>query len=552
MHQADIIWQKDAKGREIPIDARTGDVYFSQEDGLFESEYVFIHANHLPSRFNAIKAHDCFSIGELGFGTGLNFLLTMAYFIRHAPKARLYFLSCEKYPLAHQDFIRAVQIWQDHPFWQALLGEKISTWRSHVNALYKHYPPNIVGTHRLEFSNITLDLYIGDGIDWLDGEWRVDAWFVDGFAPKYGGALWSDTVFYKMHARSRPATTFATFSAAGFVRRGLTDAGFTVKKRQGFGKKREMLAGQFCLSNTIFTPLNPTTKTHNVRVLGAGVAGLCVAWALAQRGVHVQIFDVKPLSGASGNPVALATPKFAKNSTFGQISFLYARQFFHKLCVAKNISLQEYAPVRHAIAPLHDGNSTSAVLINPHAFAQKVLAHPNIVFCAQKLQAIDDKIVTVVATAKDAPALLHFPPCRHIRGQVSFAPYRGKAFAKRLAKNYCIGAFGAQLVGASTVRDDNNTDLRTQEHDEYVHATQAPTNADWQMRASVRAQLPNYHPVCGQVQANIYAFYGLGSRGFSIAPLLAEHLADSIVGAPSPLPWSLCQKISPNRDVTLR
>lgn len=71
----------------------------------------------------------------------------------------------------------------------------------------------------------------------------ADAWFLDGFSPHKNPDMWSTHLFENVSALTRPAGTFATFTAAGFVRRSLQQAGFSVTKRKGFKHKREMLIG---------------------------------------------------------------------------------------------------------------------------------------------------------------------------------------------------------------------------------------------------------------------------------------------------------------------
>ena len=73
----------------------------------------------------------------------------------------------------------------------------------------------------------------------------ADAWLLDGFAPAKNAEMWSSTIFEHITNLSKTNTTFATFTSASTVRRGLQAAGFEVKKQAGFGKKREMLSGFF-------------------------------------------------------------------------------------------------------------------------------------------------------------------------------------------------------------------------------------------------------------------------------------------------------------------
>lgn len=55
--------------------------------------------------------------------------------------------------------------------------------------------------------------------------------------------MWSPHLFSAMARLARPGATLATFTSAGFVRRGLQEAGFTMRKTKGFGRKRDMLVG---------------------------------------------------------------------------------------------------------------------------------------------------------------------------------------------------------------------------------------------------------------------------------------------------------------------
>ena len=73
----------------------------------------------------------------------------------------------------------------------------------------------------------------------------INAWFLDGFSPAKNPDMWQASLFESMAKHSHSETTFATFTSAGEVRRGLQHAGFEVSKAPGFGKKREMLFGQY-------------------------------------------------------------------------------------------------------------------------------------------------------------------------------------------------------------------------------------------------------------------------------------------------------------------
>jgi tRNA 5-methylaminomethyl-2-thiouridine biosynthesis bifunctional protein len=109
----------------------------------------------------------------------------------------------------------------------------------------------IGGCHRLilDGGRVTLDLWLGDINDLTDKlddsmNQTVDAWFLDGFAPAKNPDMWSQHLFNAMARLARPGATLATFTSAGFVRRGLQEAGFTMQKTKGFGRKRDMLVGR--------------------------------------------------------------------------------------------------------------------------------------------------------------------------------------------------------------------------------------------------------------------------------------------------------------------
>ncbi|MBF56135.1 bifunctional tRNA (5-methylaminomethyl-2-thiouridine)(34)-methyltransferase MnmD/FAD-dependent 5-carboxymethylaminomethyl-2-thiouridine(34) oxidoreductase MnmC [Halomonas sp. FeN2] len=274
------------------------DIYFTRGDGRAETEHVFLGANQLPERFAAWEAARPFVIGETGFGTGLNMLCAWACFEQHAPpSARLHLLSTEKFPLD-----------------LAALEQALASWPSlatYTQALCAQWPAAVSGIHRLHLTDrVTLDLHFGDTterLEQLDGQ--VDAWFLDGFAPSKNPDMWQPELFNAMAARSRPGATFATFTCAGIVKRGLKAAGFSWKKVPGYGRKREMLAGsietppadQRRQATPWFTP-PPAAPAKHVVIVGAGLAGSSVAAALARRGVKVTVLEREaPGAGGSGN-----------------------------------------------------------------------------------------------------------------------------------------------------------------------------------------------------------------------------------------------------------
>lgn len=213
-----------------PFSTTFGDHFFSRADGRAECAYVFLGGNDLPERW-----HDgCrFTIAELGFGTGLNFLETARQWRRRAGAGgTLHFVSFEAFPMHPQDMRRALHPWRDV---LPLTEPMIQAWPAAEPESAVNVPFG---------ADLRLEVRIGDARRMVP-DWPVnaDAWFLDGFSPARNPEMWSSDLMDAVYQRTRPGGTFATYSAAGWVRRHLQDAGFTVKKVPGFAGKRDMTRG---------------------------------------------------------------------------------------------------------------------------------------------------------------------------------------------------------------------------------------------------------------------------------------------------------------------
>ncbi len=203
----------------VPVSRRFDDPYFSVGDGLAETRHVFLAGNGLPGRFR-----DGFHVAELGFGTGLNLLATL---IAWQGPGRLRYTSFEAFPLAADSIARAVQAF---PEAQAVAGPFLAQWAA--------------GARQFALGAITVDVVIGDARDTLP-LWQgcADAWYLDGFSPARNPELWSPDLMAEVARHTAPGGTFATYTAAGHVRRSLAHAGFNVERRPGHGRKRHMTVG---------------------------------------------------------------------------------------------------------------------------------------------------------------------------------------------------------------------------------------------------------------------------------------------------------------------
>ncbi len=350
IHQANVRWDEDGQ----PLSVEFDDVYFFNDGGIDESSYVFLEHNGLPERWRHLD-QPIFTIGETGFGTGLNFLISANAWLTEVrdPTARLHFVSAEKYPLNRADLKQALARWPElSPL---------------ANELIEQYPPATAGIHRLYLAEkrIVLTLLYGEASSMFaslkgsdhplfhrQANPRIDAWFLDGFAPARNPDMWTEALFKTIADLSVSGTTFSTYTSAGSVRRNLLQTGFTVLKSPGFGPKREMLYGQMAeptLAQTQHTDWHPAAynakhqppwylpssapRPESAMVLGGGIAGCTTARALAERGIPVTLIERHNALAreGSGNPQGILYPKLSNNasplSQFGLMALLFASRY---------------------------------------------------------------------------------------------------------------------------------------------------------------------------------------------------------------------------------
>jgi tRNA 5-methylaminomethyl-2-thiouridine biosynthesis bifunctional protein len=296
-----------------PIAEDFDDVYASTTDAMAEKTHVFLQPNQLPQRFAELEDDACFSVLELGFGSGLNFLLTWQLWQQqrqHTPKARLVYTSIEGIPMLLADLQRCQQQWPQ----LADLAAQLQT----------QYPLPMKGFHRLELGDVVLNLVFGEVTECLaqiQGE--VDAIYLDGFNPAKNDAMWQPHIMQSIAGLCHAGTTLATYSAARMVKDNLQHAGFSLTIDSGYGLKRNQLSAVYSDQTTVKqayqSPWQQAPEQlpigSTIAVIGAGISGCSTAMALQQRGYKVQLIEQGPDAGhgASGNKQGMLYAKLPDN-----------------------------------------------------------------------------------------------------------------------------------------------------------------------------------------------------------------------------------------------
>lgn len=572
-----------------PRAVQHGDVYFSAQDGLAEARAVFLKGCDVDSLF---QTRTVSVIGELGFGTGLNFLAAWQRFRETAPdKARLHFASLEGFPLSVEDAERALSAWPE-------LADL-------AHMLIKAWPSPRLGPHRRIFDKgqVTLTVFHDEADAALANmDMKADAWFLDGFSPALNPDMWTGALFDQIARSSRPGTKAATFTVAGDVRRGLQAVGFEVSKQTGFGKKRERLEAVYQSGNhSEVQHASPHSSPPPV-ILGGGIAAASLTMAFRRRGIDpVVIAEGGWAAGASGAPRGLLTPR------------LEAADRPH---VRALINAFEFAASLYADSPDFEQSGVLRIDGDPDSDRMQRLADlmGSGYSCGRHVHGKSGLWM------EDAG---HFDPAGLIRHWVESYPARdhkiekieqtGSGWNLKDGKGRTIETAGSlfmaggaglagfddltgmatELTGGQLLVSDNKTGLDIPiagpsylipmaddqmlmgaTHEKNILMSQEDAEAYlrdqvrkltglesasigqsgqvWQgWRASYNDRLPVMGPVPDQTeegyQSGLFVLGGLGARGFAHAPLLAEALVSQYLGEPSPLERSAQGFLEVNR-----
>ncbi len=344
MQYTNLIWRDGQPYSEL-----FDDIYYSSNageviSGESEFQHVFFKHNGLPERW---QERSNFVIAELGFGSGLNCILTMREWLKHCTECNeektLHYIAIEKHPLSAATIVDLISRYPE--------------LKQFCDELVKNYPPAIETTHsrRLFNNRVVIHFKFMDVCHALENhKLNVDAWFLDGFSPAKNPDMWSQELFFQIVLNSSEGSTCSTYTSAGWVKRNLQKAGFVVNKVSGYGNKREMLVAKLPIIQLNFSrraslkykenpwfepPIQKPASVNNATIVGAGIAGLSLAYALVQRGWTVTIVDKHGdnLKQASSNPAPIVYPRLSINNDidteFFTAAYCYALSVFKSLQV---------------------------------------------------------------------------------------------------------------------------------------------------------------------------------------------------------------------------
>jgi len=524
---------------EAPAASDFGDIYFSVDGGLEETETVFLKGCGLPQSWQGRRR---FVIGESGFGSGLNFLTTWRMWDKtKSDNSRLHFISIEKFPFDAKQLSKVLSAW---PELQNYSRQLIAQW-----------PGRVKGFHRLHFGDVTLTLIHDDIAPALDAlEAEIDTWFLDGFSPAKNPDMWSGAIIQKIANRSAPGAKLATFTVAGTVRQALTEAGFDVEKKEGFGRKRHRLEARFhgmpLAEESIPIPT----------IIGAGIAGASLVRAFARRGIIPNVFHDPEHQAASHNAAAIVKSRLdlqdRPESRFFLGSYLYALQAYRDYAEMTGVShipksadeAERFSKlIHHAALPNEHMTAEGDSLL----FGQALIIRPQDV--------LDDWIsganvktgrygkaagLTLLAAGYGLKEILRDRDIslRYSRGQLTWAEPHSDISQPLTYGGYALPLEEGLLLGATHQRLNETNPFAATEHDdvENLAGLQQVTGikaiqSRRPSRASVRVTTADTLPLIDEIENNLWLFTGLGSRGFVFAPLLAEAIVSRICGDPLPV-----------------
>ena len=585
----------------LPYSSSYGDRFF-QADALQEIKDVFILPNNLPERFN--NSHEL-TIGELGFGFGLNFFVTAMIWNQtkgQSSTATLNYLSIEEALPSKQEISKVLE---SFPELQEIGEYFLSHYSPIHNDMQRIELPGL--NIRLTLIQNNAELALQNLLGFSNN--LIDAWYLDGFNPSKNQAMWSSSITQLIVLLSSSEATFGTFTSAGFVKRNFTKFGYSVTKVKGFGKKRHKLIGKILPRNHLQKP--SSDKQSKIAIIGSGIAGSCTAFAAVNHGMLVDVYEYGKESacGTSSNPVAAMYPRFSSNnSSYAHLiaqSYFFADRLYSKFqneykrtgllfshfneyqeewlkqmkeldrkdifqTLTKTEMKKEYNLDSKGLKVLQGG------YLFPQALCQALLKDANIQIytdhCFENTydnnsklslnfsNQINDKQYDAVVIASGAGLLNVMPNLKISKGQL-VGLRSNQEIACSLPVNsegYILPSIdGITWIGSTHQKDFQDIMPSLEATKDLISRTERNfkinlvSDANALTEARLRVGSKDRLPIAGRISndQNIYAIGALGSRGFSLAPLLGELIASQISKSPNPISTGIALSIDPMRFI---
>lgn len=584
------------------------DGYWSKAGARAESRYIFMGLNELHDVFQSPDREDIV-IGEIGFGSGLNFLETVELFNRFGENQTLHYIGFECFPLRVEDL---VDFLSSSDFSEESISRLAALWRDLIPGL---------NSFTFIDRKVKLTIVIGDATEWIsEANASVNVWFLDGFAPSKNPLAWSERLLSGVTRLSAPGATLSSFSVAGSVRNPLQQLGWEVKKVPGFGGKREALSATLSLIESPAT-IHSLPAERSALIVGGGIAGLSLGYSLSIRGWKVTVLEKHSALGlgASSNYAGLVMPHLGlipdERSLFTLAGARYTVRLVEWLVKQRGYEIEHdfegvlrlpYHPQLQRLIERFDsiGIASEVAFLEKMAVGQASDSEEVGLFFPRSGWISPRSLVAALAdllqreggayhTGIDAGSVTFSEggwkvaehqashlflatgdqglPIRsdgaswevgrlsRTKGEVILLSTGGRDLdcppIPVCARGYVLPfSTGEVLVGATYDRSELSWESTQEARETLLEYGEdvIPGLKECEVieaRARVRAGTPDRLPYVGPIRGapNAFASLGYGSRGFSWAPLAAEYLAALVSGEPLPIAQSITTALRPER-----
>ncbi len=199
--------------------------YHSGHGALQEAKHVFID--------NGLKLIDNSNINilELGFGTGLNVLVTIDEFLKTDKYHRIHYYSVEKYPVTSEEIasLEYAKLFKETGMEEIFTRMHAAAWNEAIELIPGFFLTKVLGDFN-SLSSYSIP--------------QVDLVYFDCFGARVQPDLWELPLLEQVESKMSPNALFTTYASKGSLRRNLESLGLSVTKRPGPPGKREMITAE--------------------------------------------------------------------------------------------------------------------------------------------------------------------------------------------------------------------------------------------------------------------------------------------------------------------